>query len=317
MTQSIPQCVGIDISKDHLDVHVYPKGMTHQVPNNPAGISALFAWLRAWPVERIAYEATGPYHRPLEQAARDKPGDWPLVKVNPRHARHFAEASGTLAKTDPADAAMLARFAAVLEPPLRPIKTKALDDLSQLVAARRALIKDRTALRNRAKTLTLPILKRQNQQRLKQIDTQINAVDQACRDISNADPALAQRRDILNAIAGIGEITAIALIADVPELGTLNPKQIASLAGRAPVTRQSGNWKGKSVIKGGRANVRHALYMPDLVAIQHNPDLKAKYNQLIKQGKPKKIAITAVMRKLIVLANTLLKQNRKWKPNLA
>lgn len=308
MSASIPQSAGIDISKDWLDAHLHPDGSYRRFGNDTAGHKALFKWLAGWPVERIAYEATGAYHRALEQAGRTLP----LVKLNPRRARRFAEATGTLAKTDRVDAAMLARMAAILKPDLRPVKSEALAQLSELVVARESLIKDRTALANRAKNLTLPMLKKQNEQRRLLIAKQIKTIDEAATALIDAHPDLARKRDIIVSIKGLGSVTANQLVADMSELGCLDNKQAASLAGLAPVARQSGQWKGKSFIQGGRANVRQALYMPALVAIRFNPDLKAKYAALIAAGKPTKVAITAIMRKLIVMANALLKDNRIW-----
>jgi transposase len=180
--------------------------------------------------------------------------------------------------------------------------------MSELINARDALVRDRTALQNRSKNLTIALLKRQCRQRLEQIDRHIEALDAEIATLIAADPALARRHQILTSIAGVGTLTANQLIATMPELGSLDNKQAASLAGLAPVTRQSGQWKGKSSIRGGRANVRQALYpiqtcaMPALVAARFNPDLKAKYQQLIAAGKPAKIAITAVMRNLVVTA---------------
>ena len=313
MTHSIAQNVGVDISKDWLDVHLHPDGGFRRLGNDPAGHKALFKWLRGWTVERIAYEATGAYHRAFEQAGRD----WPLVKLNPARARRFAQAIGALAKTDRVDAAMLARLAATLKPEPRPVKSPALQELGELVAAREGLVKDRTALKNRAKNLTLTLLKRQNRQRLEQIEKQIEAINNAALALIEAQPDLKRRAEIIASIKGIGLVTAIVLIAQMPELGALNPKAAASLAGLAPVARQSGQWKGKSFITGGRANVRQALYMPSLVAARFNADLKAKYGQLIKAGKPAKVAITAIMRKLIVLANALIKADRLWQEKMA
>jgi transposase len=313
MAQLIAQSVGIDISKENLDVHIYPDGVTRRFTNSAAGHTALLGWLDGYRVHRIAYEATGAYHRAFEAAARDRP----LVKVNPRQARRFAQATGTLAKTDRVDAAMLARMAAALEPEIRPVRTEVMTELRELLVARRGLVKDRTAVLNRSKTLTLALLKRQSEQRLAQLDKQIAAIEDAAQAIIAALPELDRRREILQSIAGLGQATVMALLVDMPELGTIEPKQAASLAGLAPITRQSGQWRGKSFIQGGRGEIRRALYMPALVAIRFNPDFKAKYAQLIAAGKPAKVAIVAIMRKLLVLANALLKANRTWQTKLA
>lgn len=312
MTDTIARTAGIDICKDRLDVHLLPEGIDRQFANDAKGLRDLMRWLAPYAPERIVYEATGAYHRRLECILG--PAGLPLVKINAQHSRAFARATGRLAKTDRIDAAMLARFAAVMTPQLRPLKSQALAALGELVAARRALVKQRTATLNRQKTLTIALLKRQADQRLKQIAAQIKALDAECRRRIADEPELQQRLDIFLSIPGLGEATAFALIADMPELGTLSNKQAASLAGLAPVDRQSGQFKGKSFIKGGRSWLRQALYMPALVAIRFNPPLKTKYDQLIAAGKPPKKAITAIMRKLVVLANALVRDGRKWTP---
>ncbi len=178
-------------------------------------------------------------------------------------------------------------------------------------------MKDRTATLNRQKTLRVALLTRQAARRLTQIDAQIKAIDAAARDLTKNDPNLDRRRTILESIRGFGETTAIALLAEMPKLGTLDEKQAAALAGLAPMTRQSGTWKGKSRIQGGRAHVRQTLFMPAMVAARFNADMKAKLEALQEAGKPAKVAITAVMRKLIILANALLRDDRLWTPKPA
>jgi transposase len=308
-----PSTIGVDVSKDWLDVHRLPDGDSCRLANDTIGHKALIRWLGKTPVERVVYEPTGPYHRVFERALSE--AGLALCKVNPRQARRFAEATGKLTKTDRADAAMLARFGQLLRPPPRPARDQISSELKELNIAREALVKDRTAAKNRTKTLTLPLLKRQSAQRLKQISRQIEAVEKAIAARLENDPELSQRFNILLTIPGISRLTAFALLIEMPELGTLDNKQAASLAGLAPVTRQSGRWKGHAFIRGGRAQLRRALYMPALVAARFNPDLKAKYDQLIAAGKPAKVAITAIMRKLVVLANALLKANRTWEKN--
>ena len=302
--------IGVDVSKDHLDVHRLTDGASQRFANDKRGHKALIKWLAQAPVERIVFEPTGPYHRALERALGA--ADIPFAKVNPRQARRFAEATGKLAKTDRLDAAMLARMGAVLELETRSARSEVLLELKELHLAREALVKDRTAARNRAKTLTMSLLKRHNTQRLEQIERQIVAIEAEISQIIKADADLAERFAIVTSIPGISKITAFALLIEMPELGSLEPGQAASLAGLAPVARQSGHWTGRAFIRGGRANLRQALYMPALVAIRFNPDLKAKYDQFLAAGKPAKIAITAIMRKLIVLANALLGAGRKW-----
>ena len=216
------------------------------------------------------------------------------------------------AKIDRADAAMLARMGAALALKPQPVRPEVLQDLNDLMAAQRAMVKDRTATKNRAKGLRLAILSRLNRMRLSRIEADLQAIDRAILEIIEASPDLRARHEILVSIAGISEVTAAAILAMMPELGHLDRKQVASLAGLAPVTRQSGRWTGKAFIQGGRAALRQALYMPAVVACRFNPDLKAKYDQLITAGKPPKLAITAVMRKLVVLANPLIRDNRHW-----
>lgn len=305
--------IGVDISKDHLDVHRMSDGVSRRFANGHAGHTEFVKWLDDASL-RIVYEPTGPYHRAVER--RLAAGGFALVKVNPRQARRFAEATGRLAKTDRLDAAMLARMGMLLDLEARSVRSRPLCDLKDLHMAREALVKNRTAAKNRAKNLTLPILRRHNAAQLRQIERQIAAIEAEIMTLIKADPDLAGRFDILVSIPGLCAITAFALLIEMPELGTIENGQAASLAGLAPVTRQSGNWTGHAFIRGGRANVRRALYMPALVAMRFNPNLKAKYDQLKAAGKASKIAITAIMRKLIVLANALLRQQRKWTPNL-
>ena len=311
MTQTT---IGIDISKDHLDAHRLPGDKQRRFPNTAAGHAALMRWIGATPA-RVVFEPTGPYHRKLE--VRLAQAGMPIVKVNPRRARRFAQAIGQRAKTDRLDAAMLARMGALLSLEPRPVRDAALNELKDLHMAREALVKDRTAAKNRAKSLSLALLKRHNAAPLKQIESQLAAVDAAIAEIIAGDPVMAERFAILLSIPGIAAATAAMLVTEMPELGQLDGKQIASLAGLAPVARQSGQWKGKAFIHGGRAHVRQALYMPALVATRFNPDLKAKYDQLTAAGKAPKQAITAVMPKLIVLANALLKKSQTWKENAA
>jgi transposase len=310
MTQSSAETVGVDISKDHLDVHIHPTGATNRFTNNGKGHQAFLAWLTPDQVERVVFEATGAYHRVFERTLAA--AGLPLAKINPLQARRFAEATGKRAKTDAIDAAMLAKFGALLKPQTREPVSKTLDEMKDLHNAKGALIKDRTATLNRQKEIQLPLLKRLATQRLKQIEGQLKAINAALHALCAADKALQAKFDILVSIPGIGPATAFAILIEMPELGTLEAPQAASLAGLAPVARDSGNWKGKRSIRGGRANLRQAIYMPALVATRFNPDFKAKYQAMIAAGKPAKVAITTIMRKIIVLANALLKAGRNW-----
>jgi transposase len=278
-------------------------------------VQDLIAWIGEDPVARVVYEPTGPYHHRFERLAFE--AGLPLCKVNPRQARRFAQATGREAKTDAVDAAMLARLGAVLEPPVRPVISAELDEMRELHIARQALVKDRVAAMNRDHIRRCPLLKRQAAQRLAQIERHIAAIDTALRERLNANPELRARFDILLSISGVGETTALTMLIEMPELGSLEPQCVASLAGLAPIARDSGQHRGKRFIRGGRASLRQAIFMPALVAVRFNPDLKAKYQALRAAGKPPKVALTAIMRKLMILANALLRDERKWTARVA
>ena len=306
--------IGVDISKPTLDAFRLSTREHRQFPNDRAGCAALIRWIGASAV-RVVFEPTGPYHR-LFEASLVAAGI-EAVKVNPRSSRRFAEATGELAKTDRIDAAILARMGAALDLEGRPAKTETLHDLRELGVARQALVKDRIAATNREQIAVNPVIKRQLRARLKQIGIQLKEIDAAIATLVDTDPGLSRRRDVLASIPGIGTVTAMAILIEMPELGTLDNKQAASLAGLAPMTRQSGTWSGRARIRGGRRSLRTALYMPALVALRFNPDLKQKYQALKDAGKPSKVAITAIMRKLLVLANALLRDDRKWNAKAA
>jgi transposase len=313
MELTLAQSVGVDISKDALDVAVHPAGETFRVANDRDGHRALIRRLKKLDVARIVFEATGAYHRLFERTLAE--AGLPLVKVNPRRARRFAEAGGKLAKTDRCDALMLARMGGALELEPRAAVSPTVEAMKELVKARDALVKDRVAALNRQKVAGLPLLRRQLVQRLDQIDRQIEAIDSELRALRNADGELRRRFDILASIPGVGEATANVLMVETPELGRLDHSQIASLAGLAPVARDSGQAHGKRSIRGGRPRARRALYMPALAAIRFNPQLKTKYQAMTKAGKHAKVALVAVMRKLLILANALIRDQRKWSPN--
>jgi len=307
--------IGVDVSKDTLDICIHPDGDHRQFPNDPKGFKAILRWFGGRPITRLVFEATGPYHRAFERAMGT--AGLPLCKVNPLQAKRFGEAIGQLAKTDRMDAAMLARFGALIEPEVRAAPSIIISELKDLHVARTALVKDRTAARNREKNLTSSLLKRQTRQRLASIEGHLKQIESAIMALIHSDADLRRKFSILISIPGIAERSAFALLIDMPELGTLEPQQAAALSGTAPMTRQSGKRMGKALVSGGRVNVRQALYMPALVATRHNPDLKVKYTELTARGKPPKVAITAVMRKLIVLANALIRDDREWTPRLA
>ena len=315
MTTTIAQTVGVDISKDTLDAYLHPNATARRFANTAKGFADLLGWLAEWQISRIVFEPTGAYHHAFERCFGA--AGLPLVKVNPLQARRFAEAIGTRAKTDAVDAAMLARFGAMAELPIRPIVSQAIDELKELLLARRALVKDRVAALQRDQTRQSPLLKRQAAQRLRQVERQIAAIDQAMHALCVGDGDLKARLAILVSIPGIGELTALTMLIEMPELGTLENKCVASLAGLAPMARDSGQHQGKRFIRGGRAQLRQALYMPALVAIRFNAAMKDKYDAFIASGKPPKVAITAIMRKLAILANALLRDHRMWTQSIA
>ena len=306
--------IGIDISKDTLDTHRLSTGAAAQFANSAAGLRALRRWIGAQMPDLVVYEATGAYHAALE---RGFAGVLPLVKVNPLQARRFAQARGTRAKTDAVDARVLAVLGSALDLAPDVPAGKNQHDLKELQIARMALIKERTRLLNRSKTQSLALLKRQSKARLEQIKRQLTELEAALLDLTRQCPKRARAFDILCSIPGLGRVTAVAILVECPEIGTLTRKQIASLAGLAPMTRQSGQWRGTAFIQGGRKFLRDALYMPALVAARYNPDLRQRYQNMIKAGKPAKVALTALMRKMIELANALVQQNRKWTPKTA
>ncbi len=307
---TILRTVGIDISKDWLDAFATPEGRASRFPNDSAGFRKLIAWIGSG-IDRIAYEPTGAFHRDFEDTLL-KAG-LPLYAINPFQARSFARSIGRRAKTDAVDARMLAIMASAIEN-LRPTQARSEEqrDLAELQLIRDALVRDRTATTNRGRNLRTPLGKRVTEQRLRQIDRQLKLIDAEIRQRIGEEKEMERRAEILTSIPGISDITAAGLIVHLPELGMLTRSRAASLAGLAPVTRESGNWKGYSFIQGGRHRVRTLLYMPAVVAVQHNPDLKRKYEALVARGKPSKVALTAVMRKLLVLANALVQQDRTW-----
>lgn len=302
--------IGIDVSKDHLDAHALPAGTALRVPNTARGIAQLLRWIGAEPVARIVYEPTNRYHRALE--ARLAAAGLPLAPVNPLKARRFAQALGLQAKTDKIDARMLAEMGLRLTPGLQVPSPKNLQHLKDLVAARRALVADRVADGNRTGGHSLALLQRLARRRRAAIEADITRIEAAIAALIAADPALAEKARLLQSLPGIAALTAATLLAEAPELGQLEARQIAALAGLAPVTRESGTWRGKATIQGGRCHLRRALYMPTLTAIRRNRDLAALFTRLRTAGKPPKLALVAAMRKLLILANTLLREGREW-----
>jgi transposase len=301
--------IGVDISKDHLDACRWPDGESLRVTNDATGHRRLLRWIGA-AVARVAFEATGAYHAAFERALHR--ADVPYAKLNPARVRRFAQAVGTHAKTDRVDARLIARMGAMIEPRPQAPAPAILAELHELQLARAALTGERTAAANRASRLTVALLKRQHATRLRQIDRALDEVDAAIAALIASDAGLARKAEILCSIPGISMVTAAAILAEMPELGTLEAPAAASLTGVAPFTRESGKWKGQAKIGGGRSELRRALYLPALSAARFNPDLKAVYDRLRANGKPAKVALVAVMRKLVILANALVRDDRIW-----
>ena len=305
--------IGIDVSKERLDAFWHSCGEMRTLPNSPEGFAQLCAWLGDAHGVLVVFEATGSYHRGLERYL--SLAERPYVKVNPKQARRFAQAIGRLAKTDSVDARMLARMGVVLDLTPHRIQGDDVHDLRELLTARRALVKDQIAAKTRLATAINSLVRQQLCRRIDDIEADIKALDEVMAQMAKQRGCLDERIKRLMTIPGIGRLTATAMVIEMPELGQLEGKKIAALAGLAPMTQKSGQWQGKERIIGGRASLRRALYMPALVAIRFNDDLRRQYQKLVDAGKAKKVAITAIMRRIIVLANTLLREGRDWQPN--
>jgi transposase len=302
--------VGIDVSKDHLDVALRPSGELFAVQRNAAGLEQLVARLRELSPHVIALEATGGFETVAVAALAA--AMLPVVVVNPAQIRAFAKAIGQRAKTDPIDAAVIAHFAEATRPEPRPLPDEATRLLADLVTRRRQIIEMMGAERQREKRVTVPRLKKSIARLIKALEKELTSLDADIDDAVRGSPVWREKEDLLSSVPGVGPTIARTLIAELPELGRLGRKQIAALAGLAPFTRQSGQWRGKSFIGGGRTVVRTALFMGALVAKRHNPVLKAFFDRLVATGKPKMVALIAVARKLLTILNAILRDARPW-----
>ncbi|MGO7043497.1 IS110 family transposase [Rhizobium acaciae] len=310
--------VGIDVCKEWLDIHLHPLGRSFRVANDTAGLRRLKRELDALDqmprsALHIVMEATGKWHRAVHRSLHAD-GFYVSV-VDPLRARLFAKACGFLAKTDRLDARLLAIMGEALKPAQTPPPDQALEALQELVNARSAANGERTALSNRMKTAVTAFLRKELTRRLAALDTHIARLDAEIERSIGAEPEMRRRLDILISIPGIGAVTAASLIAGLCELGACSGKQAAMLTGLAPLACESGERVGHRAIRGGRPAPRNAIYMAALSASRHNPDLARFAERLKKVGKPNKVVLVAVMRKLIVLANTLIAKNRIWTPN--
>ena len=305
--------VGIDVSKDWLDIHVLPEGGALRVSNDAQGIGKLKRWLSRFAVTLIVVEATGKWHRALCRSLHAS--GLPVAVVDPFRVRMFAKAQGILAKTDRLDARVLAAFAAVMTPPVRPPAPEAMDDLKELVAARDSLAAQQAALKTQLCAAPSAFLTRQLKARIARGEKDIAALEREILSRIEADDALARRHAILLSVPGFGPAVAASLVANLAELGACSAKQISLLAGLAPIADDSGKRQGVRVIWGGRAGVRRMLYLAALSAARFNADMKAFYCRLIDDKKSAKLALIAVARKLAILANTLISQDRTWQQN--
>ena len=304
--------VGIDVSKDWLDVHVLPTEERLRVPNTPQGIRQLKRWLTGFDLALVVVEATGRWHRHVQRSLAASA--IPVTVIDPFRVRMFAKAQGILAKTDRLDARVLASFAAMMTPSVRPPAPQALAELAELVTGRLSAVEAQTALKNQRAAATVSFLQRQLDRRIERGDQDIAALDAAIVKRIKADEGLARRYAILTSIPSFGFVTAAILIACLAELGSIGAKQSSMLAGLAPIADQSGKREGARVVFGGRPRVRRILYLAALTATRFNADMRAFYKRLRAAGKPPKAAIIAVARKLVVLANTLISQDRMWQP---
>jgi transposase len=302
--------VGIDVSKDRLDVAVRPSGEAFVVERNAAGLERLAARLKELLPQIVALEATGGFE--TVAVATLAAAGLPVVIVNPAQIRSFAKAIGQRAKTDPIDAAVIAHFAEATKPEPRSLPDEATRLLSDLVARRRQIIEMIGAERQRERRVTVLRLKKSIVRLLKALEKELTTVDTDIDEAVRGSPAWREKEDLLASVPGIGPTIARTLMAELPELGQLGRKEIAALGGLAPFTRQSGQWRGRSFIGGGRPIVRSAVFMGAMVAKQHNPVLKAFFDRLVAAGKPKMVALIAVARKLLTILNAILRDNRPW-----
>jgi transposase len=305
------QYVGIDVSKDRLDVHVRPSGEAFTVARDGEGVAALVARLAPLAPHLVAVEATGGFETTV--AAAIAGAALPLAVVNPAQVRHYAQALGRRAKTDRIDAEVIARFAEATRPEPRPLPDEATQALAELVTRRRQIIAMMVAERQRATRLPKR-LKRSCERVVRVLEKELAALDQDIDTTVRGSPAWRAKEDLLASVPSIGDITARTLIADLPELGTLDRRQIAALVGVAPFTRQSGQWQGKAFIGGGRPRVRAALFVATMSAVRHNPTIRAFRQRLLAKGKPKMVVMVACMRKLLTILNAILRDQKPWQP---
>jgi transposase len=302
--------VGIDVSKDRLDVHVRPGGEAFAVSRDGKGLGQLVERLRGLSPALVAMEATGGFE--VIVAAAIAGAELPLAVINPAQIRYFAQAVGKRAKTDPVDAGVIAHFAEAVRPASRALPDEAARLFAELVSRRRQIIDMIVAERQREKRAANIRVCKSLARHITVLEKELMQIDGDIDTLVRGSPVWRAKEDLLASVPGIGKTIARILLAELPELGTLTRREIASLAGLAPYTRQSGKWRGKSMIAGGRNAVRSATYLGALVGSRCNPILKAFYQHLLLAGKPKMLALIAVARKLLTILNAILRDNRPW-----
>jgi transposase len=304
--------VGIDVSKHEIVIAVAPTGEQWTSPTTPAALEATMARIAALQPTVVVMEATGGYEAVVAAAAAA--AQLPVAIVNPRQVRAFARALGKLAKTDVIDAHVLAAFGLHVAPPVRPLPDAATQVLAALVARRRQLIEMLIAERQRLAQATAPVVQRGLRTHVRWLERQISAVDDDLTTHIQRSPLWREQEDLLRSVPGIGPVTARTMMAELPEIGTMTRHESAALVGVAPMNRDSGQYRGHRMIHGGRASVRQALYMAAVVATRCNPPLVVFYRRLRAAGKPAKVAIVAVMRKLLTILNAMMKNKTVWNP---
>lgn len=304
--------VGIDVGKETLAIAVHPTGESWTSATTEAAIAALVVRLEVLSPDVVVMEATGGYELPV--AAACAAGGLPVAIVNPRQVRAYAQAAGELAKSDAIDAGVLAQFGAQMEPPARPIPDAATQALAALVARRRQLIEMLGAEQRRLAQATTNVVRRDLRNHIRWLARRIDDVTGEMDQAIQASPLWRVHEDLLRSVPGVGPTTARTLLAELPELGQLTRRQISALVGVAPFNRDSGKWRGRRSIWGGRRTVRATLYMAALVASRSNPALAVFYRRLIAAGKPAKVALVAVMRKLLTILNAMMKHQTPWTP---
>ena len=310
MSETITRVLALDVSKAWLDLATAVDGHVERVTHDPAGIRTVIDRARACEAQRITLEASGGYQTKLVAALLH--AGLPVIVVNPRQVREYARATGRLAKTDRLDTRVLVAFTLAVQPPLRPLKDDQAEVLSALLARREQLVTMRTAEKNRLSLGASGLVRKNLKAHIEWLDRHLRSTDRELKQLIESSPAWQTKQDLLTSAPGIGDTTARALIGHLPELGQLNPKQIAALAGLAPFNRDSGTLRGQRMIWGGRRSVRTALYMATVSAIRTNPPVRNFYQRLKAKGKPSKVAITACMRKLLVMLNAMLRDQQPW-----